>query len=133
MGSLRRVAAKQVACPAPSVSSGRGARLPIITLCGSTRFLDEFDRINRELTLKGNVVLSVGAKAHHGFGDVSKSKKELLDRIHREKIDLSDEIFVINKNGYIGPSTSAEIRYAKKHKKRISYLEPLLIRGGRRE
>lgn len=93
----------------------------IITLCGSTRFKDEFEMINKHLTLKGNVVISVGLFGHSG-DTVSDEEKELLDRIHKAKIDLCDEIFVINKDGYIGESTLSEIDYAIKNNKEIKYL-----------
>ena len=49
--------------------------------------------------------------------------KQKLNLMHRQKIDMSDEIFVINKDGYIGESTKAEIEYAKLNEKKVSYLE----------
>ena len=96
----------------------------VITLCGSTRFMDEFERANQRLTLQGNVVFSVATKAHEGSGQVSNEQKMLLDRIHFEKIRLSDEIFVINVGGYIGPSTKREIEHASRLGKIVHYLEP---------
>ena len=101
----------------------------VITLCGSTKFKEEFLRIEQELTWKGNVVISVGGFAHaDGIWDkMTKEKKaekeKLLAKIHRKKIDMADEIFVINKNGYIGNSTKTEILYAKEKNKQINYLE----------
>lgn len=96
----------------------------IITLCGSTRYKDDFIRIDKELTLKGNVVISVGLFGHSGDNDVRKDGiKDMLDDIHRQKIDMADEIFVINKNGYIGESTASEINYAKSKGITIKYLE----------
>ena len=47
----------------------------------------------------------------------------MLDGMHRQKIDMSDAIFVINVNGYIGESTKNEIEYAKSKNKEILYLE----------
>lgn len=47
----------------------------------------------------------------------------MLDEMHKHKIDLSDAICIINKNGYIGQSTQSEIDYAKKHGKIIYYME----------
>ncbi len=94
----------------------------IITLCGSTRFKEEFERINKELTLAGNIVISVGCFGH--AGDVfTDEQKQMLDDIHKRKIDLADEIFVINKNKYIGASTASEIEYAVNHGKKVRYLE----------
>ena len=103
----------------------------VITLCGSTRFKDEFLRAQKELTLKGNIVISVGLFGHSGDpevwdgmdeGTVTKTK-EMLDDMHKRKIDMADEIFVINVGGYIGDSTRSEIEYAKRNGKVVRYLE----------
>ena len=99
-------------------------KYPIITLCGSTKFKDEFLKIQKELTLKGYIVISVGLFGHSGDNEVfSDGVKEMLDDMHKAKIDLADAIFVINVDGYIGESTKNEIEYAKKHNKEIFYLE----------
>ncbi|WP_195987574.1 hypothetical protein [Clostridium sp. D53t1_180928_C8] len=98
----------------------------VITLCGSTRFKDEFLKVQKQLTLEGNIVISVGLFGHADgeFGNVITPEiKVMLDDIHKRKIDMSDEIYVINKNGYIGESTKSEIQYAIKTGKRINYLE----------
>lgn len=97
----------------------------VITLCGSTRFKDEFFKAQKELTLKGNIVISVGLFGHSGDDEVwSEGTKEMLDDMHKRKIDMADEIYVINKDHYIGSSTKSEIEYAKAHGKIINYLEP---------
>lgn len=96
----------------------------VITLCGSTRFKDEFVKAQKDLTLKGNIVISVGLFGHSGDSEVwTEHIKEMLDDMHKRKIDMADEIFVINKNGYIGESTQSEIEYARSNGKAISYLE----------
>lgn len=103
----------------------------VITLCGSTRFKDEFLKAQKDLTLKGNIVLSVGLFGHSGDDEVWENMdegtltktKEMLDDMHKRKIDMSDEIFVINVNGYIGSSTKSEIEYAIKQGKKVNYLE----------
>jgi len=96
----------------------------IITLCGSTRFRDEFIDGQKRLTLEGNIVISVGLFGHSGDNEVwSESTKEMLDDMHKRKIDLADEIFVINPGGYIGSSTRSEIEYALKTGKAVRYLE----------
>lgn len=96
----------------------------IITLCGSTRFKDEFIEAQKHLTLQGNVVISVGLFGHSGDTEAyDEEVKQMLDEIYKQKIDMADEIFVINKDGYIGESTKAEINYAKQHNKKINYLE----------
>lgn len=102
----------------------------VITLCGSTRFKDEFLSVQKELSLKGNIVISVGLFGHSGDNEVWEGMdegtrtqtKEMLDDMHKRKIDMADEIFVINVDGYIGESTRLEIEYAKKTGKKINYL-----------
>jgi hypothetical protein len=95
----------------------------IITLCGSTRFKDEFISEQKRLTLEGNIVISVGLFGHSGDSEVwSEFTKEMLDDMHKRKIDLADEIFVINVCGYIGSSTRSEIEYAIKTGKSVKYL-----------
>ena len=105
----------------------------VITLCGSTKFKEEFMRVQKELTLKGNIVISVGLFGHSGDNEVWENMddgtftktKEMLDDMHKRKIDMSDEIFVINVNGYIGESTKSEIEYAIKNNKNVNYLEEI--------
>ena len=98
----------------------------VITLCGSTKFKEDFERVNRELTLAGNIVISVGCFGHSG--DVfSDEQKIMLDDIHKRKIDMADAIYVINKDGYVGSSTRSEIQYALRLGKQIIYMEDDLI------
>jgi nucleoside 2-deoxyribosyltransferase len=85
----------------------------VITLCGSTRFKDQFFEVQKKLTLAGNIVISVGLFGHSGDDEVWIDRtKEMLDDMHKRKIDMADEVFVINVNGYIGDSTASEIKYA---------------------
>ena len=96
----------------------------VITLCGSTKFKDEFMQAQKRLTLEGNIVVSVGLFGHSGDGEVfTEGVKEMLDDMHKRKIDMADEIFVINVGGYIGSSTRSEIEYAHKTGKPVCYLE----------
>ena len=96
----------------------------VITLCGSTRFKDAFLEAQKRLTLDGNIVISVGLFGHSGDEEVwTEGTKEMLDDMHRAKIDMADEIYVINVNGYIGTSTRSEIEYAKATGKTVRYLE----------
>ena len=106
---------------------------PVITLCGSTRFKDEFMREQKRLTLEGNIVISVGLFGHSGDeevwdgmdeGTLGKTKA-MLDDMHKRKIDMADSIFVINVGGYIGESTKSEIEYAIKTGKHVQYLEEI--------
>lgn len=102
----------------------------VITLCGSTKFKNEFYEAQKKLTLEGNIVISVGVFGHadhkeiwDGMDEGTLSKtREMLDDMHRRKIDMSDAIYVINVDGYIGEGTKSGIDYAKKHGKEIRYL-----------
>ena len=96
----------------------------VITLCGSTCFKDAFMEAQKRLTLEGNIVISVGLFGHSGDEEVwMEGTKEMLDDMHKRKIDMADEIFVINVGGYIGASTQSEIEYAKATGKVVNYLE----------
>ena len=96
----------------------------VITLCGSTRFRDAFMEAQKRLTLEGNIVISVGMFGHAGDDEVWKpGTKEMLDDMHKRKIDMADEIYVINVGGYIGESTRSEIEYARRTGKMVRYLE----------
>ena len=96
----------------------------VITLCGSTRFKDAFLETQKRLTLEGNIVISVGLFGHSGDDEVwTEGTKEMLDDMHKRKIDMADEIYVINVGGYIGSSTRSEIDYAKATGKTVRYLE----------
>ena len=103
----------------------------IVCLCGSTRFWREFQRASLRETLAGRIVLSIGAASgtdDEHFGNLSKEDyetvKEMLDELHKRKIDLADDVLVLNVGGYIGTSTQSEIDYAQKLGKPIRYLEP---------
>ena len=103
----------------------------VVTLCGSTRFKDAFMEVQKRLTLEGNIVISVGLFGHSGDSEVWENMDEgtltatkaMLDDMHKRKIDMADEIFVINVGGYIGESTRSEIDYAEAHGKQVNYLE----------
>lgn len=103
----------------------------VITLCGSTRFKEQFMEVQKRLTLEGYIVISVGLFGHAGDqevwdgmdeGTLSKTK-EMLDDMHKRKIDMADEIYVINVGGYIGDSTRSEIQYAEAHGKPVWYYQ----------
>lgn len=102
----------------------------IVCLCGSTRFYDEFQRVNYDLTMTGRIVLSVGfyphAKAVHGHGEGvghDSAEKAALDELHKRKIDLADEVMVVSDlTGYFGESTRSEIEYAHRNGKPVRYL-----------
>lgn len=94
--------------------------MKVITLCGSTKFKEHFQKVEETLTLKGMIVISLGFFANEECG-ISHEQELLFEEMHKRKIDMADEILVVNVNGYIGASTSKEIEYAKKHGKKIRY------------
>lgn len=106
-------------------------KFKVITLCGSTRFKKEFLEAQKRLTLEGNIVISVGLFGHSGDNEVWENMDEgtltatkaMLDDMHKRKIDMADEIYVINVGGYIGDSTRSEIEYAVSTGKPVRYLE----------
>jgi hypothetical protein len=103
-------------------------RPKIICLCGSTRFIDTFAVMTWELESKGAIVLgctllpSWYCPVPDHFAEHQGIKNE-RDQLHLRKIDLADEVIVINQDGYIGESTAAEIAYAKANGKPVLYLE----------
>lgn len=109
-------------------------RPKIICLCGSTKFHEDFDRINTILTIRGYIVLSV-APSHMPDDSLfagmreeqRKAVKDRLDVLHQHKIIMSDEILVLNRDGYVGQSTKNEIKLAKNLNKVVRYLCPGLL------
>jgi hypothetical protein len=106
-----------------------GPRPTITVLCGSTRFSDAFREANLRLTVAGHIVLSIGCdmKADHELWADPAEAAEIklrLDDLHRRKIELADEVLVLNVDGYIGDSTRAEIAHAEQLGRPVAYLEP---------
>lgn len=104
--------------------AGKGSRPEIVTLCGSTRFKQAFVEANFRLTMAGKIVLSVGWFSHYDRAKYEPTAEEklALDTLHFRKIDLSDSIYVLNVDCYIGESTRNEIAYAKATGKAVAYL-----------
>lgn len=104
-----------------------GVMPDIVVLCGSTRFRDEFTEQNRRLTQEGAIVVAPGVFGHDG-DPFTEADKVRLDALHKRKIELAHEVFVVNPalpdfpGGYIGESTRKEIEYAEKLGKPIRYL-----------
>ena len=99
----------------------------VVCLCGSTRFMEAFFDAGWNETLAGKIVLSVGVckhAEHHGAEELGPEVVEALDELHLRKIDMADEVLILNVNGYIGKSTSNELRYAREKGKVIRFLEP---------
>lgn len=97
-------------------------KMRVITLCGSTKFKEQFEQANRYLTLQGNIVISLAFFEQSEGIEITEEQAALFGEIHLRKIDLSDEIFVIDVGGYIGSSTKKEIEYAIQTGKAIQYL-----------
>jgi hypothetical protein len=110
-------------------------RPTIVCLCGSTRFWEAFRDYGLKFTLEGKIVLSIGICAPdsmvlaHPESEEGIAQKENLDELHKRKIDLADEVFVLNVGGYIGNSTRSEINYAINRGKPVKYLESLELKG----
>jgi hypothetical protein len=120
-------------CTAHPEHCNSGSRPRVVVLCGSTRFYNQFQQANYDETMAGRIVLSVGfyphAKAEHGHGEGvghDSTEKVALDELHKRKIDLADEVLVLNVGGYIGESTRCEVEYAEKIGRPVRYLEPEL-------
>lgn len=106
-------------------------RPTIVCLCGSTRFWREFQRQGLNETMAGRIVLSIGAASgtdDEHFGNLSNEEyhrvKAMLDELHLRKIDLADEVLILNVDGYVGDSTRRELEYAKSLCKPVRFLEP---------
>lgn len=93
------------------------SQLGVVTLCGSTRFRAEMERVARELLAEGAIVLAPDVVD----GPVDETVKAELDRAHRVKIDLADRVVVVTRDGYVGESTACEIAYAASAGKPIEY------------
>lgn len=94
----------------------------IITICGSSKFKEEILRIDAKLSLEGNIVISLGCFGHADELNLTRKQEAILERVHQEKMNMSDEIFVVNKDGYIGEHTERDIEYAKSRGLKIRYL-----------
>lgn len=112
-------------------AEAKAARPAIVCLCGSTRFWRAFQKAGLDETLAGRIVLSIGAASgtdDEHFGNLPREQYEAvktqLDELHLRKIDLADEVLILNVGGYIGESTARELAYARTQGKRIRFLEP---------
>lgn len=100
---------------------------PVVTLCGSSKFKDEFIKASEVLSLRGYLVISLGLFGHADKkydSVITEDIKIMLDEVHKQKIDMSDFIYIINKDDYIGKSTANEIAYAKSLGKDVVYMFP---------
>lgn len=100
----------------------------VVCICGSTRLYDEFAEAAAKETLAGRIVLSVGFFSHHeeaqGRERITPEQKSMLMDLHLRKIKMSDEIFFLNVDGYIGEGGLYEIAYAIERGKLLRFLNP---------
>ena len=94
----------------------------IVTICGSMKFKDKMMEVAKELEIKNKYIVIQCVYTTDKF---SEEEQKILADLHYKKIEISDAIYVVNVNGYIGNSTSKEIEQAKKLGKEIMYLEPI--------
>lgn len=95
-------------------------RPEIVCICGSARFAEEMREVNRDLTFAGVIVVAPGEAGEA----ISVEQKALLDALHLRKIDLADQVLVVNPGGYIGESTRREVAYARASGKPVSFTVP---------
>ena len=101
--------------------------MKIITICGSMKFIKEMMEISEKVELQGNVVLMPIYNPSRPNKDAFTNEEILmLDKMHRERIKLSDAILVVNVEGYVGNSTKSEIEFAKSLNKEIIYYTNLI-------
>lgn len=101
--------------------------MKIITICGSTKFKKEHLETIRKLTLEGNVVLSCPFYTQADGLTFSDDEILMLFDLHLKKIDMSDLVFVVNPNNYLGESTTKEIIYAIANNKPVTFLEQITL------
>ena len=93
----------------------------IVCLCGSSKFKNEYREADLRYTKVGTIVLTISSPQLIEDIKWSRGEKARLDVLHMSKIDLADEVHIININGYIGESTEREIEYARMRGKTITY------------
>ncbi len=106
--------------------------IKVVTICGSMKFRNQMMQIAEELELKNNYAV-IQCVYGNNSNKYSQSDKDILAKLHFKKIDISDAIYVVNVNGYIGDATKKEIEYAKSLQKEILFLEPLDKRYSKKE
>lgn len=100
--------------------------MKIITVCGSLKFMKEMMIITEKLELEGNCMLSPIYPTKPDKDAYTEEEALMLDKMHKEKIKISDAILVVDVNNYIGISTKSEIEFAKSLGKEIIYYTDLV-------
>lgn len=94
----------------------------IVTICGSMKFVEQMKKVAVILEVKNKYIV---IQCVYTDDKLNKEEQNILSELHYKKIDISDAIYLVNVNGYIGSSTIKEIQYAKTLGKEIMYLEPI--------
>jgi hypothetical protein len=94
--------------------------------------MEEFKRAEYESVLNGEIALLpccmfVDIEREYG---AESNYKVIADELHKRKIDICDEVVVLNPGGYIGKSTQSEIAYANAINKPVRYIYPILPTNG---
>lgn len=93
----------------------------VVVLCGSSKFVDIMavcawfiERDEKAITMGLHLLPHWYSKEPipDHLAEFEGVQKE-MDALHKRKIDLADEIFVVNSKDYIGESTKSEIEYAQ--------------------
>lgn len=101
--------------------------MKIITVCGSLKFYKEMMEITEKMELEGNCMLvPIYNPSKTSKDDYTEEEAMMLDKMHKERIKISDAILVVNVNNYIGSSTKSEIEFAKSLNKEIIYYMDLI-------
>jgi hypothetical protein len=100
--------------------------MKIITVCGSLKFKDEIMQITEKMALQGNCMLSIIYPTKPDKDAYTDEEKDILNKMHKEKIKISDAILVVNVDNYIGSSTKSEIEFAKFLNKEIIYYTDII-------
>ncbi len=94
----------------------------VVTICGSMKFQDKMMEVAKDLEVKNKYLV---IQCVYATSEFSEEEQKILGDLHYKKIDISDAIYVVNVDGYIGNTTSKEIEYAKKLGKEVIYLVPV--------
>lgn len=100
--------------------------MKVITVCGSYKFKREMVEVTEMMTLKGNCMIMPNDLTKTGKDAYTEEEIAMIDKMHKEKIKISDAILVVDVNGYVGSSTKSEIDYAKSLNKEIIYYSDLI-------
>lgn len=97
------------------------SRSKMVCFCGSTKFKNEYLQAAQEESLAGNIILMSGVFSQADGIELTEAQIWTLISVHREKIEMCDEVLVVNPGGCIGDSTASEIEYAEELGKPIRY------------